>query len=148
MTAIFVTVSLIQGLLIATDEFYFHWKRNLPRWERIGHPIDSFLFALPLGILVFTTPTPQMDLIYVVLSAISCLSITKDEWIHQQQRINSFESWLHAVLFILHPVILFSAYFLSDSKPWFLKLFFMVVLVFGIHQFFFWNLIADRLRRR
>ena len=31
----------VQGLAILVDEFWFHHRRGLPRWERLGHPIDT-----------------------------------------------------------------------------------------------------------
>jgi hypothetical protein len=30
------------GLAILLDQFYFHFARGLPRWERLGHPLDTF----------------------------------------------------------------------------------------------------------
>jgi 2-polyprenyl-6-hydroxyphenyl methylase/3-demethylubiquinone-9 3-methyltransferase len=41
----------------------------------------------------------------------SCLLITKDEFIHQRL-CSGGEHWLHAVLFILHPIVLFGTAFL------------------------------------
>jgi hypothetical protein len=31
----------LQMLCMTLDEFYFHWQRELPRWERLGHPLDT-----------------------------------------------------------------------------------------------------------
>jgi hypothetical protein len=42
-----------QGLAIAVDEFYFHRKRGLPRWERVGHPVDTFSVLLCFLFVLF-----------------------------------------------------------------------------------------------
>jgi len=26
---------------MGVDEFYFHRRRGLPRWERLAHPLDT-----------------------------------------------------------------------------------------------------------
>ncbi len=43
---------LVQTFLITFDEWYFHLKRGLPKWERIGHPLDTltaiFCLLVPL----------------------------------------------------------------------------------------------------
>jgi len=31
----------VQAFLIILDEYVFHIKRALPKWERIGHPLDT-----------------------------------------------------------------------------------------------------------
>ena len=40
----------LQALAMVFDEFYFHRKRGLPKWERLGHPIDTFFVLLSLGV--------------------------------------------------------------------------------------------------
>jgi len=37
-----------QGLAILVDEFYFHFARGLPRWEHLGHPLDTFTVLAPI----------------------------------------------------------------------------------------------------
>src|SRR5262245_66006812 len=31
----------LQMIFIAVDEIHFHRRRGLPRWERLGHPLDT-----------------------------------------------------------------------------------------------------------
>ncbi len=95
----------VQLIAMSIDEGYFHWKRGLPKWERIGHPIDTlsvvicFLFVL---LVPFSSGTLK---IFIGLAALSCLLVTKDEFVHKHVCPAS-ENWLHALLFINHPIIL------------------------------------------
>ena len=105
----FATVGLIalQGLFLFLDEILFHQKREVGFWESLGHPLDSLGFALPLLIAGFGDfAQPAAFTGYVALSAVSTLLVTKDEWIHSRKCVGT-EHWFHAMLFILHPTILF-----------------------------------------
>ncbi len=96
---------IVQALCIGFDEYYFHIKRGLPLWERIGHPIDT-LTVLACIIFVLTVPySPFAMKWYIGLSIFSCLMITKDEWVHKHH-CPATEQWLHALLFVNHPVVL------------------------------------------
>src|SRR5262249_38638056 len=56
--------------------------------------------------LVATTPGRSTALpIYVGLALFSTLFVTKDEAVHAQ-RCSPGERWLHALLFVLHPIVL------------------------------------------
>jgi len=107
MNALLLAPMLLQGAVIAVDEFYCHWRRGLDRWERIGHPLDTLTFiacfawalALPYG--------RENLLIYAGIAAFSSVFITKDEWVHAAS-CDAFEQWLHALLFVLHPLVLVS----------------------------------------
>jgi len=145
-----------QGLAIGVDELYFHHKRGLPKWERIGHPLDT-LSVLICMYMVLCIPFSQLTLkIYIALSVFSCFFVTKDEFVHKHYCPAS-ENWLHALLFILHPITLTMAGLiwaaLSDGtsawlKNWlnnlsFLKTFLIVQAVlmtlFLFYQIIFWN---------
>lgn len=95
----------LQGLAMAVDEFACHRRREVPRWEWLGHALDTLVFLVCLGVPLALAPTPSHVLLYAALAAGSCLLITKDEWIHQRL-CSGGEQWLHALLFILHPVVL------------------------------------------
>jgi 2-polyprenyl-6-hydroxyphenyl methylase / 3-demethylubiquinone-9 3-methyltransferase len=97
---------VLQGVTMVIDEGWFHRKRGLPRWERIGHPLDTLTIVLCLAWLLATTPeSPAAVPVYVGLAVFSTLFITKDEAIHAG-RCSPGEHWLHAVLFVLHPIVL------------------------------------------
>lgn len=144
MIILFWSSALLQAALIVIDEFYFHWKRGLPRWEKIGHPLDTFFFLLPLTIASFFKWEPVWRVLYIALGLLSCLVITKDEAIHLQKS-PALEQWLHALLFMVHPVVLIAVYFvwMQSSVP--LIWMWCAILTFCIYQIIFWNFYADRI---
>src|SRR5579859_2687786 len=95
---------VIQGLAILVDEFYFHFSRGLPRWERIGHPLDTFTVLAPVLWLLIAAPTATNLVVYIVAAIFSCLFVTKDEFVHAELCVPA-EHWNHAVLFIAHPLV-------------------------------------------
>ncbi len=147
----------IQAAAIFIDEYYFHIKRGLPKWERIGHPIDTFSVLI---CFIFAAVFPFNALylkLYILLAAISCLMVTKDEFVHKHHCPAS-ENWLHALLFINHPIVLSITgimwwQFSSETVPqwlssWFSNpLFFRLFLwsqigfisLFLIYQIIYWN---------
>jgi len=94
----------VQGLAILVDEFHFHFSRGLPRWERIGHPLDTFTVLAPLLWLIFTAPSERNLIVYIVAAAFSCFFVTKDEFVHAEV-CPPAEHLNHAVLFIAHPLV-------------------------------------------
>lgn len=150
---------VLQAIVIMFDEIYFHVKRGLPKWERIGHPIDTFSVLLCM-IWVLVVPFSSEALkIYCFLAIFSCVMVTKDEFIHKHYCPAS-ENYLHAFLYILHPITLtcvgfiwpaisnietpaWLSYFLDN--PSFLHIF-LYMQTFSMGAFFFyqiiyWNLI-------
>lgn len=122
------------------DEFYFHHKRGLGRWEVIGHPLDT-LSVLVCFLFLLLMPSSLNNLwIYSGLAVFSCLLITKDEFVHQKECTAS-EQWLHSVLFILHPVILAVAAYLwwTNSELFLLKIQAVIILLFMVYQILFWS---------
>ena len=96
---------IVQLIAMSIDEGYFHWKRGLPKWERIGHPIDT-LSVVICFLFVLLVPFSSGALkVFIGLAVISCLLVTKDEFVHKHVCPAS-ENWLHALLFINHPIIL------------------------------------------
>jgi hypothetical protein len=131
---------LLQGVLMVVDEFFYHRGRGLSRWEVIGHPLDTATVALTLAFLLVATPGVGNLLIYVGLAAFSCLFVTKDEFVHQEC-CPPGEHWLHAVLFILHPVVFMAAGLLWWSgEPLFpLRVQTTLVVLFGFYQLLYWR---------
>ena len=145
---------LLQVICMGVDELYFHRQRSLPRWERLGHPLDTLTVLLCMLWIIFVPPTPQTVMVFACLSVFSCAFITKDEAIHQQH-CPAGEHWLHAVLFVLHPVILICAGLLwpavhHQSVSWIVyhgfERFFLLsntilIFLFGAYQLLYWNLL-------
>lgn len=134
----FLVAIAIQGAVILFDEFFFHRKRSLPRWERIGHPIDSLTVLACLLFLAYAERTAINEVIFYGLAIASCLCVTKDEWVHRKV-CSAEEMWLHSVLFIIHPIVLFSGMIeWEDNRPSFLAAA-GGIFVFMTYQILYWN---------
>jgi hypothetical protein len=137
--------AFLQGLAMFVDEFVFHRKRGLPRWERLGHPLDTLTVAVCYGWLVAVPPNRPYALgIYVGLCAFSCLFITKDEIVHSKS-CEPLETWLHAVLFVLHPIVFlaFGLIWRSQAAAWILWGALGFTLALFVYQFLYWNLLTE-----
>ena len=151
---------LLQMAVIGFDEFYYHQKRDLPRWERIGHPLDTLSVLVCLVWVWAVPPTPKAVLFYAGLSAFSCLFILKDEWLHQQV-CEVGENWLHAIAYLLHPLVFISVGLLwakldptttvlngwirsSGNESYFLELTILLLFLFGIYEVIYWNFIRQQ----
>jgi hypothetical protein len=147
----------LQMLCMAFDELYFHRRRGLPRWERIGHPLDTLTVLLCLLWLVWVPPGPGTAATYAGLAIFSCLFVTKDERVHLSH-CSAAEQWLHALLFSLHPLVLLSAGLLwtaahglgnafsdwiryAGNERTLLTALCTAVFGFGLFQFIYWNLL-------
>jgi hypothetical protein len=147
----------LQGAFILADEG-FHMRRGLPAWERWGHPVDSFVAAACYALALLAPPSRPAMLAYAAACALSCLCVTKDEWVHARH-CSGAESWLHACLFLLHPVLLGIAGWWAFGQPdtrrgWppatgpsvpfsafgiFLAIQCGLTAAFGLWQILFWN---------
>lgn len=149
----------LQALAMVFDEGYFHIRRGLPKWERIGHPIDTCSVLACMGFILFVPFSTTALIIYIVLATLSSLLVTKDEFVHKEHCPAS-ENWLHAILFTLHPIALTSAGFIwpvvqgMAVTPWiarwldnrqalhqFLYIQFGTMILFALYQIVFWNII-------
>lgn len=145
---------LIQAICIFFDEGYFHLKRGLPKFERIGHPLDTLTVIACFALAAFSSYTEFTFYSLIFLSLFSCFFVTKDEFVHFKY-CESKEMWLHAVLFINHPILLFSMLilWLHQNKiiTWFpfdaifihqfLILQLGLSLLFFSYQVIYWNFI-------
>lgn len=139
----------LQGIVIVLDEFIFHIKRDLPKWERIGHPLDTLTILLCL-VFVLAIPYSHLMLkVYIGMALFSCLFVTKDEFIHKHHCPAS-EQWLHAILFLNHPVLLTAiGWIWTHPTPYlisFLKIQAGIVTLFGLYQVIYWNIIYAKRR--
>ncbi len=139
--ALFLSVLLLQGVLLFGDELFFHRKRGLGSWERIGHPLDALTLATALGVTWALPPAGPGPWIFGVSAVISCLSVTKDEAVHARE-CQPLEQWLHACLFLLHATVLVSAYFTwlqVGNRSWYLGVGALGALASGGLQILLWN---------
>lgn len=145
MSAFFV-VSIIQGAAIIFDEFIFHHKRGLPKWERIGHPIDTMTVIGCLMFLALMPRTPTTEVIYYVMAVTSCVFVTKDEWVHRKF-CSAEEMWLHAILFMMHPLLLFTAMNEWENIRGMLMGVSGGIFCFFVYQVVYWNYFEERIRK-
>jgi len=106
---------IIQGLLMGIDEI-LHKKRGLGLWERLGHPLDTLTVFVAMSFIALNEYSDSRLTIFIILAIFSCIFITKDEIVHSQE-CGAFENWLHAVLFVLHPVIFFASGIIWKYHP-------------------------------
>ena len=59
---------LVQGIVITLDEFVFHVKRDLPKWERIGHPLDTLSVLICFAVVLFVPYSATILKVYIWLS--------------------------------------------------------------------------------
>ena len=135
---------VLQGIIMVVDEGWFHRARGLPRWERIGHPLDTLTIVLCLTWLLVTTPgSPAALPVYIGLAIFSTLFVTKDEGVHARL-CSPGEHWLHAVLFVLHPIVLAAfAYLWWTGAVGLLLGQLGITIAFMAYQILYWNLEAD-----
>lgn len=138
----------VQGVAMMADEFHFHRQRDLPSWERVGHALDTISVLSYYLFLLFSAPGDVTKVTYVGLATFSCVLITKDEFVHRKL-CSAFEMWLHAVLFVLHPVALGFGYWLwvnrtaSDRELYLFNSAIgaqtVIIFCFLLYQVFYWN---------
>ena len=129
------------GALMLFDEGYFHVRRGLPRWERIGHPVDTAVFMAAIA-WAAVCPAGGWSLgIFVALGLFSCVVITKDEWVHAEC-CSGGEQFVHALLFVLHPLALLAAWKLREAG---LPLWPLLAAsgALGAWQVIYWNVVRD-----
>lgn len=139
---------ILQGAFMTVDEFLFHERRGLPQWEKIGHPVDSFFTFLTLAIPAVFTFNELMLRVYIGFSIFSCLLITKDEFIHSG-RCTKAEHWIHAVLFLLHPLVFTTTavIWMKSEGSIFLKIQPFIVGGFMFYQIIRWSVPWSKLRK-
>jgi hypothetical protein len=144
-SSLFITAVLLQGLAILFDEFYFHHRRGLPKWERLGHPLDSLTVLVCFAFLIFFEPSEFNLWMYAGLAVFSCVFVTKDEAVHLKH-CTAAENWLHSILFILHPLVFIAAGMLwySQSANSLLVIQTFVLVAFLIYQIGYWNFYAKQ----
>lgn len=133
--------SLVQALAMLVDECVFHRRRGLGAWERLGHPIDALIVAACYAwLLANGEPTETALTVYILLASISCILITRDEFTHARS-CEPLEHWLHAVLFVLHPIafLAFGVIWWHQRGTGWIAAQLGLTLAFAAYQFLYWN---------
>ena len=131
---------ILQGLVMMVDEFWAHEKRSLPKWERIGHPMDSLTVLSAYMFLLIFPFQENHTWIYAAIAVFSCLFITKDEFVHATE-CSGMEQWLHSLLFLLHPLTFICAGILwMQGERSFLIIQAAIVGIFMCYQIIRWSI--------
>jgi hypothetical protein len=136
-----LAAALLQGLAMLADEGIYHRRRGLPRWERLGHPVDTLSVALCYGWLLWREPGDPAALpVYIGLAFTSSLLVTKDEPVHARCCAPG-EHWLHAILFVLHPIVFlgFGALWWSGRDRWAIQLQLALTFALMAYQIIYWS---------
>ena len=142
--ALLIAPLAVEAVVIATDELAFHRRRGLPRWERIGHPLDTATVVACFAVALALPPTTGALQLYAVLAVFSCLFVTKDERVHAA-RCSAAEHWLHALLFVLHPIVLAAVALLwMQGATMIIGAQLALTVGFGMYQLLYWNLPRGR----
>ncbi len=142
MIALAIAAAALQALVMALDEGVYHRRRGLPRWERIGHPLDTATVAMCYAWLASSSPSAPLAIpVYAALAAFSCLFVTKDEVVHGRLCTRA-EHWLHALLFVLHPIVLATvALAWMHGDAWIARAQLAVTMALGAWQILYWNVL-------
>jgi hypothetical protein len=145
MVGVLLLPAFLQTLAMLADEGWCHRKRGLPKWERLGHPLDTLSVAACYGWLVATSPGAHGLVGYASLASFSCLFITKDEFVHSRV-CDAQESWLHAVLFVLHPIVFlaFGVIWWSGQHLWLIRAQLVATMAFAGYQLLYWSVLWNR----
>jgi hypothetical protein len=141
MLIVLLVPAALQALAMLIDEAWYHRRRGLPRWERLGHPVDTLSVALCYAWLLARRPDEPYALhVYVALAFASSLLVTKDEPVHARH-CEPGEHWLHAVLFVLHPIV-FVAFgvFWWSGDVWIITAQLGLTIALMIYQLVYWSL--------
>jgi hypothetical protein len=146
MLALYLAPALLQAVAMLVDEGVYHRRRGLPRWERLGHPVDTLSVALCYVWLVSHRPdAPHALAGYVALAFVSCLVVTKDEAVHARL-CSPGEHWLHALLFVLHPIVFLAigALWWSGHHEWLVRAQLALTASLMIYQVVYWSVSWNR----
>jgi hypothetical protein len=139
MLGLVIATFLAQAAAMTVDERRFHRRRGLPRWERIGHPLDTLTVLACYTWLLATRPSATNGVLYVALVMFSSLFVTKDELLHAT-RCTPGEHWVHALLFVLHPMVLLgSGWLWWTQRVVFIVAQLALTAAFASYQVFYWN---------
>lgn len=148
----FITfTTLFHAVLYFLDEHYFHRKRGLSDNEVKSGMFDGILYVITVGLTIFTTYSKGLSYLYITLALLSCLSIVKHEYFYPET-MDKKERITHALLYIIHPLILFAFYqswqsslFDNELFYWMLQLAYFA-LAFKAAAFYviYWNYIYER----
>ena len=150
MSGTLLFLIILHVIIFHIDEYYFHRKRALCRKEVLGMFLDGALYLPPLVIASFAPYNDTWNVVFISFAVLSCISISKNEWFYKDD-LSLKERWVHSVLYILHPILLYgfyhswiNNYFVHNLNFWMVQI---MYLGFGVktltHQLIYWNYLRD-----
>ncbi len=148
---LFITfITILHSLLFFYDESLLNKKRELTKFENISVYIDGFFFLVPVAMTLFTNYDSKFNMIYLIMSIFSCLSIIKNELFYTD--LSKRERLVHAALYVLHPLILYAFheswkqdFFKNNMTYWMLQLGYFILCVKAItYHVIYWNYIHKK----
>jgi hypothetical protein len=125
----------------------------------MGHPLDTLTLLICLIFTLIFPYTTMTRVVYIGLALFSAVFVTKDEFVHKEC-CPAAEQWLHALLFLNHPIVLFALgclwplYHALEVPQWlqsyqpqgaivgcFLWGQTCAVACFGLYQWIYWNFV-------
>ena len=145
-----IALIVLHALLVNLDEHYFNKNRSHSKYEIASVITDGILFLLPQLMAIFLTYDPKWVFLYKALGALSMISIIKNEFFYKNLDVK--ERVVHACLYVLHHIILFSFYeswqsnyFVNNTNFWIIQLLYVGVGFKTIsYQLIYWNYIHEK----
>ena len=146
---IFITfTTVIHAIAFTFDEYILNKKRNLSQKEINSALLDGILYLAAVALTIFTTFSENLGRVYIGLALLSCISVVKNEAIYPGN-IPKIERITHAMLYVLHPLILYAFYiswaqnfFQTNMTYWMLQLGYFVLGLKAIsYHMIYWNYI-------
>lgn len=145
-----ILVIILHAVLVNIDDHLFNNKRGHLKYETLSVILGALLFLIPQLIAIFVTYDETMGLVYKVLAGISMVSIVQSEMFHKNLHVK--ERLLHACLYVLHPIVLFTFfeswqnnYFVTHTNFWMIQLVYVGVGIKTItYQIIYWNYIHEK----
>ena len=145
-----ILVIILHAVLVNVDDHCFNNKRSHSKYETISVITNAILFLIPQVMAIFFTYSEEMGLAYKIIAGLSMLSIVQSETFHQNLELK--ERLVHACLYILHPIVLFTFfeswqnnYFEVHPNFWMIQLMYVGVGFKTIsYQIIYWNYIHDK----
>lgn len=141
---------ILHAVLLNIDEHYFNRKRTHSKYEIASVITDGVFLLMPMLLAIFVPFHEKWVFLYKALGAVSMISVIKNEYFYANVQRN--ERILHACLYVLHPIILFTFYeswqnnyFVTHTNFWMIQLLYVGVGFKTVsYQLIYWNYIHEK----
>ena len=146
-----IFLMIVRVGLLNIDEHYYNKNRSHTKYEILSVITDGIFLMIPLLFATFVPHHPKWELTYKVMGASSMLSIVKNELFYNKD-LQIPERLIHAALYVLHPILLFSFYeswtknyFDSHPNFWMIQIIYVGIGFKTVsYQLVYWNYIHEK----